>query len=99
MFCFSLMVNIATMSCYVRCKIYLTNRIFKEIDTKRLYLFYDISKQETVLPCTLFYVRGEFLSILSESEYDNIYRNISIGANIDSFEAYRCVGVVMVGGY
>ena len=30
-----------------------------------------------------------------EAEYGDIYRNILIGANIDGFEAYRCVGVVL----
>ena len=29
------------------------------------------------------------------AKYGNIYCNISIGANIDGFEAYRCVGVVL----
>ena len=29
------------------------------------------------------------------SEYGDIYHNILIGANIDGFEAYRCVGVVL----
>ena len=33
-----------------------------------------------------------------QAEYGDIYRNISIGANIDGFEAYRCVGVGLVGG-
>ena len=32
------------------------------------------------------------------SLYGDIYRNISIGDNIDGVEAYRCVGVVLVGG-
>ena len=30
-----------------------------------------------------------------QSEYGNIYRNILIGANIDGFEAYHCVSVVL----
>ena len=29
------------------------------------------------------------------SEYGDIYRNISIGANIDGFEVYCCIGVVL----
>ena len=29
------------------------------------------------------------------AEYGNIYCNILLGANIDCFEAYRCVGVVL----